>query len=316
MLVSDRSHAILDRIRSGAALDGLGLDRIDGRWDLRGFSTEAPAATTTSAVRTIAGQYEVSRVSGRVRLRGLSLRDLDLRGSRLQGLSLDHCELTNSRFDEAKLNGLRVRDSSVSDVTFDGADLRDAVLSIGSAAFERVSFRGADLRGAIPGPAQIADSDFSSARLKGVEFWDTRLTRVRFAGRLEDVTFAARRPILGLLGHDETLVDVDFSDCEFRYVDLRHLNLDRVKLPERPGHVVVRRIRCVLDELIARCSASGDQRISVVLLRLQRDHLGPRQDQGVLVFADLLRDQDPELRRSFGDLVNSVAATCGTIAAA
>ena len=286
------------RLSAGAPLDGLGLGRVHGRWDLRGIGFEPPTREAPASVTLLGGrQASVQRIRGIRKIAGVRLTGLDFSGTKLDHLWLTDCDVEDCLFDGASLKSFRNVGSRLRKCSFAQSSLRDSVLGArlrgARARYEQATFVGADMRGALPGHTDFIDCDFTAARMKGLEFWDATLTRCRFGGLLENVIFAGRKTLLGRR-HEETLVDVDFTTAEFRWVEFRHLNLGRVKLPSRPDHLVVQHPKCVL-EWLSRSLATRDDR-ELLSLRSAVDFwlqwAGPHHNQSIFVLAECGRTDD------------------------
>lgn len=260
------------------------------------------------------GKYEITRATAQTGLWGVTLRDLDLSRASLRGLRIGKCTLINCRFDQANLSDLWVSSSRFESCSFVGAKLPGATLGTSDpVTYQRVSFVGADLSRATGGSATFVDCDFSDARMKGAEFWGTRFRHVRFRGKIENVTFAGRRTLVGLFGHEETLVDVDLSECDLRFVDFRDLDLGGVNLPNGPGHIVIRgNVRCVLDGLLAGLAKlENPGRYGRAVMAAKRQRLGPRPVQAVIALADHVDAGDQEALATLKSLVASAVGRCG-----
>lgn len=267
---------LLRTLGSGHPPDELGLTKVDGLWDLRGYRLPR---TPVRPITEVHGQ-RVTR-GGAVILEGLRLEDLDLSGAHLAGLFLLRSTVSRCRFDQADVQQSVWKRVAVTDTSFARADLREAVIGDGvdHSRFERVVFRSARMANAGPS-ATFVDCDFSNALLTRVAFRDARLIRCRFAGSLLETTFYGKRT---LLGHDERLEDVDFSDAQFRFVGFRRLDMTSVRLPTGDGHVVVRRVRCTLARAIEalRLEPGDDAKAWRGLLEDAVKRLGPRQQIGI-----------------------------------
>ncbi len=71
--MGDRERSVVQRLRAGQPLDGLGLEKVAGRWDLRGMRL-SPPITRAPGPRD-AGVATVS-LSGMDELRGVTLSGL------------------------------------------------------------------------------------------------------------------------------------------------------------------------------------------------------------------------------------------------
>lgn len=281
---------VIRRLRAGERLDGLALDRLDGRWDLRGLGAQDARAaepdTTAAQAGGMSFTFEFSTVAATLEFQRARLVDLDLRGAHLPRLRLFGCVIDNSLFDGAHCVGMRMWATDVSDSSFLAADV--ARSSVGGWYANRanrlrnVDFRHADLARLGCGVASFTDVDFSYAQLECTNFWQASLIRCRFAGVLREVVFDGRvlEPERGLAANP--MLDVDLAKVTaFDDVDFRGVNFDRVTLPATPALLVVRGVHRV-EAGIARLSGRDDHAALEALGRLQ--HL--RKFMGVSGGAD------------------------------
>jgi uncharacterized protein YjbI with pentapeptide repeats len=242
---------VLDRLRAGQPLGGLGLGEMAGRVDLRGFPMPQPSPLAREAARRglaaiRAGTMDPAEGLGRlerVELVGVTLRGLDLSGALLDKVTIRDCVVEDCVLDEVHGHRLGIAWSRVRDTSFRDADLRDG--GLGSwrdgtgPEFDRVDFSGADLREWGQVTARFGDCDFSGARLDECNFVRCGLVRCRFSGVLQEVLFYGGRPA----GDDEApdhVEDVDMSGAVFRHVSFRGFDVDSVRLPDDPALRVVR----------------------------------------------------------------------------
>lgn len=314
---SDLRDIVLGRLQTGASLAGLGLATVDGRVDLRGLSSEPPVQLKRTEAALVGGAtYEIARTGRRMSLKGVDLVNLDLSGSTLPALVLTDCRIRNCRFDRADLTSSAFYGVSFEDTSFERSSMRDVALGGRDhgrpTTYTGVSFVRSTMLGCYPLHAEFTDCDFSNAELKGVEFHDARFTRCRFAGRLDEVRFSGARRYLGLFGHIETLIDVDFSRCEFRWVELAELNLDRVQLPSNERHIVVPQPRCVLRRLLedirAHANPDADMRGFASQVELALRRAGPAQAQAVFSIHDL--GESEQGRRRAAAMIHRAVAAC------
>ncbi|BFU45528.1 pentapeptide repeat-containing protein [Krasilnikovia sp. MM14-A1004] len=203
------------RLRAGEALSGLGLEVVDGRFDLRGVTwAKAPAMWEDTVIE------------------GIALDHADLRHLRFVD-----CELRNCRFAQANCQDWRLWGTTIEDCSFDHADLRGSSLGAWrdgrGNTFRRVRFVSADMASVGTSAATYVDCDFSFADLTRVNFWQSTLAGCIFAGELVDVVFDGR-----MLGEEKPdpnpMKNVDFANAKFDGVDFRGVNFATVTLPDDP----------------------------------------------------------------------------------
>jgi hypothetical protein len=156
-------------------------------------------------------------------LRSATFVDVDFSRLRLDNLGIDGCVFERCDFTKAILRGsigLRTR-TVFRDCTFDRADLRRA--SPGQTRYERCSFEG--------------------TRLDGWRTWDAEFVACRFAGRLHDVEFDGRAPIVRISSpgaEPEPMAPNEFRDNDFRAAELDDvefrggIDLDAQRWPDDP----------------------------------------------------------------------------------
>jgi uncharacterized protein YjbI with pentapeptide repeats len=229
-----------------------------------------------------------------VEVRGARLQHVDLSGAELSGLRLFDCSLVDLRLERVRLPDFRVWRSLFERIDFEGADLSAAILGPWlngkGNSYRHVDFSGADLRGILCPAATFTDSVFEGTRLDGVDFQSSSFTRCRFAGELRDVIFWDRGFETGKPDPNR-MDDVDFRDATLPWVEFRHLNLDRVWLPDGPEHVVLKPYREVLT-----CAANKlpvEDRAGHALISHRRRWWGPKQRVGVIHEEQLAESADP-----------------------
>ncbi|GHJ44398.1 hypothetical protein Cs7R123_17400 [Catellatospora sp. TT07R-123] len=306
----DLQDEIVRRLQTGEALDGLPVERVDGRWDLRGLGVPQVRTVEPDQREPMLGgtsfTFEFAALPTEIELQNAHLADLDLRGAHLPRLRLFGCVLDNCRFDGAYLVGLRMWATDVLDCTFTAAEL--ARSSVGGWYANRpnrlrgVDFSHADLTRLGCGVAGFTEVDFSHAQLACTNFWQASLVRCTFAGALREVVFDGR-----VLERDRNLgpnpmLDVDMGRVTaFDDVDFRGVNFDRVTLPAQLDLLVVRDTARI-DAGIAVLEGCEDQAALVALGRLQylRRFMGVSggSDQALLDFGAIADRAAAELLRS------------------
>jgi hypothetical protein len=116
------------------------------------------------------------RLAG-VDLSGLDLRGLNLAHADLAGADLRGCDLSDARLTEADLSGANLTDADLRGVYAEGATFVDAVLV--RADFrksDRDLFYGTHLAG-----ADFQGADLTDARLDGVQLWGARFGEANLA---------------------------------------------------------------------------------------------------------------------------------------
>jgi pentapeptide repeat protein len=126
--------------------------------------------------------------------------------------------------------------------SFLNADLRNGVLGAWhegrGSRYSDADFSDSDLRGITSPAATYTNCNFANARLDGIDFQASGFVRCRFAGAVSNVTFWDHGFKTGK-PDPNTMEDVDFTQAQLRWVDFRRLDLERVRLPSTPGHLIV-----------------------------------------------------------------------------
>jgi uncharacterized protein YjbI with pentapeptide repeats len=219
------AEEVYSRIASSQTLDGLGLDLIDGRPDLRGLTLPAGPAPAGRG----AGRQPQSRAATRM-VRDARLIGLDLSDARLDHLRLFNCRVENCRFDRAQLDDLRIWGTTFVRSSFVRTRLTGATLGSGTEhaarnVWQDVDFSGASMRGAVVDQATFSGCDFGQAKIDKLEFRQCEIANCRFAGRLRDVIFYGRATSDGPASPPFEHVDLSaavLDMCEFdgcRFVD-------------------------------------------------------------------------------------------------
>jgi uncharacterized protein YjbI with pentapeptide repeats len=152
----------------------------------------------------------------------------------------------------------------VSECSFRRVDLRDTALGgldgLKRNAFERVDFTKADLRGSAHGSADFRHCDFSRAKLKKVDFRGDVFEDCRFAGLLDEVTFARfcfthrDKPL-----PPNEMTRVDMRDAVLRWVSFQDQDLRTALLPDDDDHIVLEQAPRVLAAVAAHFAASASE---------------------------------------------------------
>lgn len=270
------------RLSARESLNDLGLGEHDKLIDLRGI----PVPEVTKEQLPPFRSWDIHRVGGRLVFKNVQLEGMDFSDSHLEYIRFFHSRITGCRFDRADCRHWGVRASDVTRTSFVGTNLRDAVLGPwyeGRAnKYEFVNFSYADMRGLLSSTATFTDCDFSHARLDKTDFQSSSFIRCRFAGEVREVLFydlAYKSP----KPDPNPMEDVDFSAAQLRWVEFRHLDIDRVRLPKDDNHVVVRNYRCVLQKALAaaRNSQHRSSRALVAVLENCLKWIGPKQQIGI-----------------------------------
>jgi uncharacterized protein YjbI with pentapeptide repeats len=304
--------AVIDRLRSGRALDDLPLERHDGRLDLRGFVLPQP----TRSNRRQVGRYFVQDLDELLELSERTLERIDFAGAVLDHLRFFECRIDDCVFDRARLRDLRLWATDVSDTSFRGADLRSSALGPWyegrGNVYTGCDFSRANLHDAGCSAAEFVDCVFEEMRLRGMDFQSSGFVRCRFTGELREVLFYDHGFETGKPTPNE-MRDVDFSDAELRWVEFRGLDLSEVKLPQGPNHLIVDHYPCVLrrglEELASDRSPLARQ--LRVTLEAEAEWTPPTRRFGVLNRCDWEETGGEELAEFAESRLRRWEAQCG-----
>ncbi|MEV6349919.1 pentapeptide repeat-containing protein [Actinoplanes sp. NPDC051851] len=235
----DLARTAQQRILRNEALDGIGLQKVDGRADLR-------CMTFPASLRELSG---------------VRIRRVDLSGAKLANLRIVDAAIEDCRFEGADCRYWHLRGSSVDGCSFARADLRDSTLGEwfqGRGNYYRgVSFEAARFLRATTSAAVYDDCDFSHAELDRVNFWQSSLIRCRFAGGVREVVFDGR-----MLGEGKPTSNpmefVDLTDATIDGCEFRGVTFDTVVLPADPALIRIRDTGVVDRALVALAGIPAD----------------------------------------------------------
>lgn len=140
---------VVARLVRGVPLDGLGLGRVNGRWDLRGMRFSAVKRSPGPS----AGDYSTTRMEGVDTLRGVRLEGLDLSGSAWEHLRMFSVTVRDCVLEGAQVPDLRMWDSYWLDCSLRGTDLRSSSMGGSTPLWRRsgtMSWTGVDFTGRRP----------------------------------------------------------------------------------------------------------------------------------------------------------------------
>ena len=279
---------IWSRLTQGKSLEGLSVDNIDGRVDLRCLELPAPEILRRFQSHGIS----MAEIAPSASIHNAKWQNLDFTGSKMNGLRLFGCELSNCLFERCQLRDLRVWATTFTECSFKKASLREAALGGVQDGkrniYSRVDFTETDLRGTAYKAAAFDGCIFRNAKIEGIDFNSSTFTDCIFEGELRDVLFY-RRGYGGEAFPENEMLNVDFSHAKLRDVAFRGLSLEQVKLPEDVNHIMIRDVSATLDKLIAALKQEGDTMAKqlIAFLNIDRKWIVPNQAQAVINAQDL-----------------------------
>jgi uncharacterized protein YjbI with pentapeptide repeats len=304
----EKNDRVWQRLLSGEELEGLGLPLKDGRLDLSGLVSPEPVVSDvvpTSMGNLVFGKsWEVN---------GGQWKSLDFSGSRLGAGRFTNCTIINCVFDRCFCQDWRLWATTVQDTSFCAADLRESLLGGIDGGkrntFRNVDFSRADLRGTMYFPAEFFECVFKNSRLKNINFDSSCFTDCTFEGELREVIFNRVSPSDDGPFPPNDMRGVDFSKARLRWVEFRGIELDDVRLPADPDHIIIERdFRGMIDWILEATSREEDDVAKVinVLARHHRSRGAPNQKRGLLVhMKDLADFVGPEGPRRLLEIINS-----------
>jgi uncharacterized protein YjbI with pentapeptide repeats len=298
---------IWDRLLQGSPLHALGVDRKEGRFDLRNLHVAEARATQTN--RTRVGDTTI--LEGTTEIRGMNWQSIDFSSSQLPTLRFFDCKISDCVFDECTLRDLRVWGTAFTDVSFRSANLRGAVLGGVQDSkrniFKNVDFSSADLRKTVYVAAEFLGCQFKDSKLDNVDFQSSTFEDCSFEGELREVIFYSK----GFKGDNfprNKMKGVDFSRARLRWTEFRGLDLDDVRFPVDEEHILIKNFPASLERLTKFFQArsdTGSKRLAAVLAN-KRKWLGPAQNVGLFNKTDLLEIAGKDGLRSFLDMVEII----------
>lgn len=248
--------AIWARLAVGANLDGLEIERVEGRCHVRQLQTQ-PARSTR--VRGLPEGVEL--LEGVIELKNVSIKDVYFDECRLRDLRLHDVTFENCVFSKCDLQGLRMWRTTFANCRLVDVDLRRSSLGAVDKSGLANTFRGVELvrvnmRENQFISAVMTDCQFRDCDLKTVNFDGTRFERCTFSGLLDEVQFYPHPFGEEHLPRNE-MKDVSFADARFRFVEFRKLDMEHVVWPTAEDHIVVRNYRATLACMAKRLAALG-----------------------------------------------------------
>ena len=246
--------AVWRALARGADPAALGVDRVEGRWDLRGVGAPVTSWSRKGANPTLRG----------VRLCGLSLAGSDLPHFRLVDCRLEDCVLDGAALFDWRMWGTDVRDCS-----FVAASLRDAGMGgdrRSPNSWTNVDFRRADLRGTAHFAESYTDCGFQDAQLDRVDFDGSRHVGSAFAGDVREVEFRSRPRGARRARSVNRMAGVDFGNADVQSAAFHDLDLSACLLPRSPHHLVFADRRLFALRVLAALDVSATE---LVDLRVQ-----------------------------------------------
>lgn len=256
-------HSVWRRLAMGESLDGLGLKKRDGRWDLRGIGQPPIPWARGSKLPTF---------------RRVMLRGCDFSGTWMWNLRLFHTTIDDCVFDGAHLVDWRALGTSVTRCSFREADLQGGFGGDGKNPnqWRSVDFTSAIFRDTAHYMESYEDCDFGDAKLRRVDFEGSRHIRSRFAGLIDDCEFRALPKGVRRAKVKNTMEGVDLGRATVRFTDFHMLDLSACVLPESPEHLKFADAGVFAQRVLREISRSDKPHLILrVLMERTRDNAPP-----------------------------------------
>jgi len=235
---ADQNSEVWKRLIQGKALNDLGLNIKDGRFDLVGLLGPDPEVFKRFSTNIA----DVAVLSGGMKFERTSWKSLDFTGSRLNGLRFFSCMINNCIFEECSCQNLGLWGTTVSNTSFKSSSLLNSTLGGVQDnrvnTFDKVDFTKADLRQTAYVSAKFIGCVFKNTRLDKVNFQGSAFTDCFFEGELREVIFNRKGFRADAFPPNEML-RVDFAHAQLRSVEFRGLDLEEVRFPTGPDYILL-----------------------------------------------------------------------------
>jgi uncharacterized protein YjbI with pentapeptide repeats len=274
--------------------DSLGLDKHNGRWDLRGITLPIPFKATQAILKSVDLSHATLYESHWERC---SFNDVVFFGSKLDRTKFWACQFDDVIFEKAFLNEV----------------VMNATLSNESGHFKNVSFIESNLKGTIYGNTLFKGCRFINCPMHLVDFNGSRFVESKFSGNVVEVFFRGQqlidRQLYPYAKPLPNLMDnVDFSEAVLEsVVFLDSIDLSRCIFPSTDDYIVIRENRnLIFDEVRKEIDSSWEgvnKKIGLALI--DQAYLSPRQrnNRGEVIDRHFLLKTEKEFGVKFFELV-------------
>lgn len=248
---------VLKSLKSKHRISELGLDRVNDRWDLRGFPFPAP--DKVEKIRS----YDM--VFGGFNIKHVALQDVDLSYANLSYTSWYNCYFENVAFENSNLDQIHLTCCDFRSVVFHKAKLSNAFLARNkgkrAGSFVDVQFISSNLSKSRFDFPIMENCEFVDCKLKEIDFDGSRFKNCRFKGLFESgwINGYAIYASTGVLGIFNTvnpkdfpnkMENVDFSEAELDDVLFQHgVDLTGCEFPSQNKYIIVKRLDKVYSKV-------------------------------------------------------------------
>jgi len=231
----DNSELILDRLTKSKSLDGLGLDRSQGRWMIEGLKFEQPRTKDSIGLRSMVFDL----VSGQHDLRRVNWSHLHFVKSDLSELSFTGAHIEDCIFEDCRCQGVGLWKSMIIDCAFHSCDLQRVAfggidyLRRKTNTYLRTVFEATDMRDSAHSCETYRLCVFDRCRLDSVDFQGAIFEGCVFRGALNETRFRGFNPNCPKFPRNK-LSGCNFKEAEIGISDFLNIDLDPSMFPNDP----------------------------------------------------------------------------------
>lgn len=228
---------VIDRLRSSAPLQGLGLEQSEGRIVVAGLALPRPRVASTLQIAGISLQ----RMTNLTHFKNLEWRNIEFRNCDLSEAKVFGGKFENCVFDRCKCSEVGFWKVHATDVRFVRCDLRafaaggvDRDGPLIPNLYDRVVFDRCDMRRSAHSCEQYRQCAFLHSRLDKVDFMGAVFADCRFEGPLRETTFRSHDPEFSRQPANR-LMNCDLTKARLDGVTFIGIDLDLAMLPDDPS---------------------------------------------------------------------------------
>ncbi len=268
---------VTSAIRRNSDLQSLGLDIVDGRYDLRGIRLDKP-----KKVEEIRSH---SRVTGAQTFKGSEFKKIDFSHATLDFGVFVNCSFVDCVFFKTRMKNIRITACDLRDCSFLKSDLSNSFLNLNvgkdSGSFINCEFIETNISKTEFGFPKIHNCSFVDCKLKEVNFDGSRFERCVFKGQFESGWFNgysiyASKSTFGLFNrvnpkaYPNEMIEVDFGEAMLEDVQFQNgINISNCILPRAGNYFVVKNLDKVYPEVISVINETWKQEDKVILIVIE-----------------------------------------------